>query len=662
MPHPVAARYHLRRTVLLLSAANLAGITILVASGASGAVRSPAIWEVLLFAAAFAAVGSLRIRLDFSQHRASFTLTEAVLVIGIFHLSPLWLGVAAGAGEGIRYLLNRGPALKAVFNAVSHAATGTVAATVFVACRVGLATATGAWLPALVAVACWGCLNTVSVSTVIAAAEGRRPGRTMSSSLPTAAATTILGTALGLLVQQLWEQGPLYPLLILPIAAGVWLNDRFAAEQRDEHLRIERLYEAAARTADLGGENDVVADIAEEARRLLTGIAAVCFLRDTSGAWEGQVASGGGVQHAQSGDVDELLRHIATRGQSSTIAVVPRCFRSSAPDADMMVAARSPVGSDADLVVAVLRRASAKRRADRGLGDTLAAYVAHGAVTAANARLVSQLQQALEAEMRANQRKDDFVATISHELRTPLTVVLGAVQTLIRLEDRVQPADRDRILHSAEDQGQRLRLLIEDLLMVAAAEHGKLTCDLGPIAAVQLAEDVRCDLPAEIRSLVRIRNTAGDVAARSDRYKVRQIVTNLVGNAAKYAPGSPIEVVLSASTQHLRVSVVDHGPGIPATDRDRVFQRFVQLDQSSTRMAGGTGLGLFICKKLAEQLHATLQLADTPAGGCTFTLGLPVCEPCDAHGDSAALREAKPGTPALHRRPRGPFAAEKTAA
>jgi signal transduction histidine kinase len=562
-------------------------------------------------------------RLDFSEHRATFTLTDAVLVTGLFYLSAPWLGVAALLGEMVRCLATRTPSLKTLFNSASHAATATAAGALYAVLGGGRSVGPGSWLPALAAVMCWGILNAASVSAIIAHAEGRTFYKTLSHSIPTVLGTTILAAPIGLLVAELLHLGPLYPILLLPLVLGVWLNNRYAAAQRDEHLRVERLYEATVRTAQLASGLDVVAVVAEEARLLLTGSAAFCCIREGEGPWIAQTARAGGVGGTRTDDINTILKCAShVDGRAKSIAV-PEQFRRMAPDAEALVVARSPQGSTVELIVAVLRRSVDERRADAGLGDTLAAFAAHGAVIAANAVLLSTVQQSLEAQLEANHRKDEFVATISHELRTPLTVMLGAAQTLLRLDDRLESGDRDRLLHTAVDQGKRLQLLIDDLLLVAAAEQGNLACDLTTIATVQFAEQMLADLPDHLRPRVRVDNAASDAAFTSDPHRLRQVITNLTENAAKYAGDSPIEITINADLRSVSVAVVDHGPGIPAADRDRVFERFVQLDQSSTRSQGGTGLGLFICKKIAVRLGAALELRPTPGGGCTFNLTLP---------------------------------------
>jgi signal transduction histidine kinase len=127
---------------------------------------------------------------------------------------------------------------------------------------------------------------------------------------------------------------------------------------------------------------------------------------------------------------------------------------------------------------------------------------------------------------------------------------------------------------------------------------------------------------------------------------LERILLNLVENAAKYAPDGPIELHAGVSGDVVTLAVVDHGPGIPPEDRERVFERFVQLDQSSTRRQGGTGLGLHLCRQLADVIGADLAVSETPNGGCTFTLSVPL-----ARNAAVAMSPPRPGRPTLLRRP-----------
>jgi signal transduction histidine kinase len=121
----------------------------------------------------------------------------------------------------------------------------------------------------------------------------------------------------------------------------------------------------------------------------------------------------------------------------------------------------------------------------------------------------------------------------------------------------------------------------------------------------------------------------------SDADKLRRIVANLVENAAKYAPEGPIDVDVTRADGALHLTVADRGPGVPAEDRERVFERFVQLDQSSTRRNGGTGLGLYLCRKLAGALGGSLTVEEAAGGGACFRLTLPTEEPAASLGNAA---------------------------
>lgn len=111
---------------------------------------------------------------------------------------------------------------------------------------------------------------------------------------------------------------------------------------------------------------------------------------------------------------------------------------------------------------------------------------------------------------------------------------------------------------------------------------------------------------------------------RADRDHVTRVLINLVENAAKYAPDSPVELFAWERANMAVLAVVDHGPGIPEDERDRVFERFTQLDQSDTRLKGGTGLGLSIVRSLAETMHGTVRIEATEGGGATFVVELPL--------------------------------------
>jgi signal transduction histidine kinase len=291
------------------------------------------------------------------------------------------------------------------------------------------------------------------------------------------------------------------------------------------------------------------------------------------------------------------------------------------PGAASIVAARAS-SDQAPIAIAVMREGNPDIGAEARV-QTLGAFANHASLTAANARLYAELESALALQVDLNRQKGDFVATVSHELRTPLAVMLAATHTLRKLADRIPEAKRLELLDASIEQGNRLQRLIDELLLVAAAEHDRADVvrretDLGPFIA-EVEREMRPTTCGRLR--VRVDHTVGRAIADPDR--LRQILLNLIDNASKYAPDGPIELHVNTVGDELRLALVDHGPGIPKADRERVFEQFVQLDQSSTRRRGGTGLGLYLCRQLATLLGGALTLEESAGGGCCFTLTLP---------------------------------------
>jgi signal transduction histidine kinase len=262
----------------------------------------------------------------------------------------------------------------------------------------------------------------------------------------------------------------------------------------------------------------------------------------------------------------------------------------------------------------------------------LTAFAGTCSLVLANARLFGEVQEALQLQIDLNRQKAEFVAAVSHELRTPLAVVLGSVQTVRRLGGKLPVEAQDEMLATAEGGGNRLQRLIEDLLLVASNEHGSLRCTADVV-----------DLPALLRSIGAEAESTGGPACEisvldelpalvTDQDKLRRILGNLVENAGKYAPGSVVELEVAVADGSLAVAVADHGQGIAPEDRERVFEPFVQLDGSSTRTRGGTGLGLHLCRTMADLLGATLDLGGRADGGsgAVFTLRIPVDHTVDA--------------------------------
>ncbi|MCA9635567.1 MAG: hypothetical protein KC420_05970 [Myxococcales bacterium] len=263
-----------------------------------------------------------------------------------------------------------------------------------------------------------------------------------------------------------------------------------------------------------------------------------------------------------------------------------------------------------------------------GLQDTLrralgASEEARGALGHANLEIAAARDQALAASTA----KSAFLATMSHELRTPLNAIIGYSELL--LEEHDDPSIRGDVkrIHGA---GAHLLVLINDILDLSKVEAGKTEINVEAIAIAALLDGIADTLgPTIERGGNRLElEVSGDVGLiESDLTKVRQILINLIGNAAKFTHDGEIRVIArsieAAGAPGVEVSVEDTGIGIPADKLATIFDPFVQADASTTRRYGGTGLGLAITRRFCEMLGGTLTVVSEVGKGSRFTVWLP---------------------------------------
>lgn len=236
------------------------------------------------------------------------------------------------------------------------------------------------------------------------------------------------------------------------------------------------------------------------------------------------------------------------------------------------------------------------------------------------------LRDAKEAAERASDVKSRFLSTMSHELRTPLTAVLG-LSDLLATGVAGPITDRQReYLTRIMGGAHHLVGIIDEILTFTRSEAGKETVHVDKVDVAEVARAVVGMLAAdaETRGLqLRIDGAGEPIIVRTDRGKLRQILTNMIGNALKYTPDGGIVVELHASAHTVEFRVHDTGLGIDPDRLDEIFQPFYQVDSSNTREKGGTGLGLAICRRLARLLDGDVMADSTPGQGSTFTLRLP---------------------------------------
>jgi two-component system phosphate regulon sensor histidine kinase PhoR len=227
---------------------------------------------------------------------------------------------------------------------------------------------------------------------------------------------------------------------------------------------------------------------------------------------------------------------------------------------------------------------------------------------------------------RADQMRRDFVANVSHELRTPLTAIRGYAEALTD----ATPEESRRFLEVLMRHTRRMESLVRDLLRLARLDARQETLERTECSVAALARAVESDLAAVLsargqRLDVEIAAEASTVVA--DGAKMQDVLRNLIENASNHSPqGASVLVRAWRERGGTALAIEDRGPGIPAADLTRIFERFYRVDKSrarSDRDPGGTGLGLAIAKHLLELHGATIDAANAPEGGAVFTIHLP---------------------------------------
>jgi signal transduction histidine kinase len=251
----------------------------------------------------------------------------------------------------------------------------------------------------------------------------------------------------------------------------------------------------------------------------------------------------------------------------------------------------------------------------------LAAYGKRAGLAVARAMAFDREQQAAVRLAEADAMKSEFVARVSHELRTPLTAIGGFISTLLLHGDRLDDETKRDVLQRASWNAGELRRMVEQVLAFSRSGDHDASIAPAPCAlAAELNELLAHLLPILGRHRVDI-DVHPSVVVVADREALHHVVTNLVSNAAKFAPGDTmIHIRASHRANDVAISVVDQGPGIPAADHERIFERFYR---SSSVTARGTGIGLAIVRTYVEQMGGRVWVDSRLGEGATFTFTLP---------------------------------------
>jgi signal transduction histidine kinase len=584
-------------------------------------------WWVL--AVSFGVAEVLVVHIRIARHAQTFSLVEIPLVFGLAFATPGGLVLAETVGVGIALAVHRRQRpLRLSFNVAQRACT-TLLAVVFVAvCRSVLPAGwPSLWVSLFGATILADLVGAMLINVAIGLSDDKI--KLLDQVIGLGTLLTVANTALGIVGVMVFLQHPAAVFLVVAPAAMTYLAGKaFTDLQRATGL-AQRSFEREDMVPMLlrHMRETFNADIAElilwpEGRdqppvrcQVGPGDQEIAFepvvLDPTEGVWA-RVAS----------EREPVLLSRPIRNEALRRFFGDRRIR------DAIVA---PVSSDDQLlgIVTVADRLddfSTFDHDDLGLFQTLAN---HAAVALRNSLLIERLERALAHETEMGRLKDEFVATVSHELRTPLTNVQASVKTLLRRDVRFTPAEQHEFLLAADRHTERLKRLIEDILFAARVETeeplSRPTQEIGLAGLItRLVEDEAYGDGRERIDVV-ISDTVPPV--RGIEEDVYRILRNLIDNALKYSPENQrVTVIVGVDPDGVVVRVRDRGPGIEPDQRDRIFDRFYQVDQSDTRRVGGVGMGLYICRRAAERLGGRIWLEKSDASGSVFAVRLPTAD------------------------------------
>lgn len=243
----------------------------------------------------------------------------------------------------------------------------------------------------------------------------------------------------------------------------------------------------------------------------------------------------------------------------------------------------------------------------------------------------------LEAQSKESRVQEDFISTITHELRTPLGFIKGYTTTLLRSDTEWDPQMQQEFLKIIDQETDRLQELIENLLDSARLQSGTLKMIFQPVRLDSLVRSTIEHLRMHHPTFTAHLETDTSLSPiEADPKRINQVLENLFHNAIKYAPGSDVWVKIKEQDGEITLTIEDHGPGIPQRYLPFVFERFFRNPDASPNIHG-TGLGLFICKKIIQAHHGNIQVNSIQGKGTTFIIRLPLHQP--KGGDFGELSE-----------------------
>jgi signal transduction histidine kinase len=562
-------------------------------------------------------------------------------------VSPGGLVLAQTIGVGLALALHRHQKpVRLTFNVAQRALT-TLVAVVVVSVSVSALPAgwPSLWVGVLAATLVADVIGGMLINVAIALSdEGLR---LFDEVIGVGTALTVANTALGILAVMVYLEHPASVLLVAAPAATTYLAGKALTDLQRKHDDLLQLQRATGLAQWSLKRDDMIPELLQHMRAMFNAeIAEVLLWPEEPGQPLVRCRFGPGDDRVDFDAVspnpaEGVWARVAAERDAVLLArpirnEALRRFFEEQQIRDAMVA---PICSDDQLlgVITIAERLGDFTTFDEDDLEMLRTLANHVGVALRNSLLLERLERGLAHETEMNKLKDEFVATVSHELRTPVTNIQGFVKTLLRRDVRFSEREQQEFLVRADRQSDRLRHLIEDLLFASRVESSeRRPSDV--IGLAGLITRVVCDETdgAERRRIdvvlpSRLPSIAG---VEEDVYR---ILRNLVDNGLKYSPADArVTITGVVETDSVVVRVRDRGPGIDPDERERIFDRFYQVDQSSTRQVGGVGMGLYICRRAAERLGGSVWLDRSDPSGSVFAARFSIA---DEQHDRAGTRD-----------------------
>jgi signal transduction histidine kinase len=227
--------------------------------------------------------------------------------------------------------------------------------------------------------------------------------------------------------------------------------------------------------------------------------------------------------------------------------------------------------------------------------------------------------RSVNRQFRMQQQQQNFMMAVTHELKTPISVTRLNLETLQKYN--LSPEKQKKLLRTTLDETERLNSLTNNILISSQLEGGGYKQSQEEMDLSDLLKDCITDFRNRFPERVVRENIGPDTEIKGDALLLQMLINNLLENAAKYSPReAPITVVLQKRQDRVELQVIDEGPGIPETEKKKIFSKFYRIGNEETRKTQGTGLGLYLCRKIARDHNADILVTNNEPHGSNFTV------------------------------------------